>query len=133
MVSQKSLTGQFDFPRSFACLESALRYTDSASLPEFDLLFNIWVWARAVVWEVYASESTGAEIVVALSYKQVSQVSYMVARVVTRQRMLQSIPFVETYLHSTSAGIDRCHLGHSATDAAGAVAARRLRTFARRS
>jgi hypothetical protein len=87
MVSQKSLTGQFDFPRSFACLESALRYTDSASLPEFDLLFNIWVWARAVVWEVYACESTGAEIVVALSYKQVSQVSYMVARVVTRQRM----------------------------------------------
>lgn len=66
ILSQQTLASQFNFPRSFACFEPSLRHTNSTSFSKFDLLLDIRVRAWAVVWEVYTSKSSGAEVVVAL-------------------------------------------------------------------
>ena len=71
--SQKTLASQFDFPRSFACLEPSFRHTNSTSFSKFDLLLDVRVRAWAVVREVYTSKGSGAEVVVAMCYKERSR------------------------------------------------------------
>jgi hypothetical protein len=131
--SQKTLASQFNFPRSFACLEPSLRNTNSTSFSKFDLLLDIRVGAWAVVWEVYTSKSSRAEVVVALCYKEIMIVSYVVPRAMwTCDSMFSVENYFESYLHSTSVGTGHCHWDCSATAAVGVVA-RRLRTSGRRS
>lgn len=66
--SKETLASQLNFARRFPCLVSSLRHTNGTSFAKFDLLLHVWMGAWAVVWEVYTCKSSGAEIVVALSF-----------------------------------------------------------------